>query len=74
VHDQAGWPQSLARLPHAAASDGVAHFDLDVPLKDGAVRPIRVQSHALPLVQGVRRSYISLLTPRTPADEDAPAG
>lgn len=64
MHRKDGWPRTIRRIPRATGASGEARFDLDVPLKDGRTRPIHVQSHALPLMHGVRRSYISLLTPR----------
>lgn len=63
MRDKDGWPAILAASPRLVNADGDIELELDVPLPDGANRPVRVVAHPLPAVAGVKQSYISLLTP-----------
>lgn len=62
--DTSAWPAELERVTREPTTDGDTVMEIDVPLKDGGVRALRVVAHPLPAVEGVKRSYISLLTER----------
>lgn len=62
MHEKHGWPTIVAGLPRTRGPAGETHIDIDVPLPTGELRAIHVESYALPAVESVRRSYISLLT------------
>jgi PAS domain S-box-containing protein len=62
--DTSAWPAELERLTRDATTERDTVMEIDVPLKDGEVRALRVVAHPLPAVPGVKRSYVSLLTER----------
>jgi PAS domain-containing protein len=59
---EARWPDEIERAVRRVVESGDARYTIEVPMKDGTLRPLRVVTHLLPAVPGVKRSYISLLS------------